>query len=80
MKTTSHFIGIELQAAIFSNLFIEVYKYCKENNIQNSIIFQNPLSPHITLYYLEKDINEITKQEIKEYIQKLNIDDAITLS
>lgn len=80
MKTTSHFIGIELQAAIFSNLFIEVYKYCKENNMQDSIIFQNPLSPHITLYYLEKDINEITKQEIKEYIQKLNIDDAITLS
>ncbi|MCP4523679.1 MAG: 2'-5' RNA ligase family protein [Candidatus Gracilibacteria bacterium] len=80
MKTTSHFIGIELKAELFSNIFVEVYKYTKENNIEDSILFQNPLSPHITLYYLEKDIEDITKTEIKEYIKKFNINDTITLS
>jgi hypothetical protein len=32
------------------------------------------------LYYLEKDIEEINKKEIKEYIKKFNINDTITLS
>jgi 2'-5' RNA ligase len=80
MKTTSHFIWIELNAELFSNIFVEVYKYTKENNIANFLLFQNPLSPHITLYYLEKDIENITKKEIKEYIKKFNINDTITLS
>ena len=80
MKTTSHFIWIKLKAELFSNIFVEVYKYTKENNIGDSLLFQNPLSPHITLYYLEKDIEDITKKEIKEYIKKFNINDTITLS
>jgi len=42
-------------------------------------LFQNPLSPHITLYYLEKDIEETTKEEIKGYIKKFDINDKITL-
>ena len=80
MKTTSHFIWIELKLELFSNIFVEIYKYTKENNIENSLLFQNPLSPHITLYYLEKDIEEITKEEIKGYIKKFDINDKITLS
>lgn len=80
MKTTSHFIWIALKAELLSNIFVEVYKYTKENNIEDSLLFQNPLSPHITLYYLEKDIEDNTKKEIKEYIKKFNINDTITLS
>lgn len=80
MKTTSYFIWIELKAELFSNIFVEVYKYTKENNIENSLLFQNPLSPHITLYYLEKEIDNVTKGEIKEYIKKFNINDKIILS
>ena len=80
MKITSHFIWIELKSELFSNIFVEFYKYTKENNIEDSLIFQNPLSPHITLYYLEKDIINITKDEIKEHIKKLNIDEIINLS
>lgn len=80
MNTTSHFIWIELKSELFSNIFVEVYKYTKENNIEDSLLFQNPLSPHITLYYLEKDIEDITKYEIKEYIKKFDINDKITLS
>lgn len=63
-----------------SHIFVEVYKYVKENNIENSLLFQNPLSPHITLYYLEKDIDTITKSEIKNYIKQFNIDEKIILS
>jgi len=80
MKTTSHFIWIELKADLFSDIFVKIYNYMKENNIENSLLFQNPLSLHITLYYLEKDIEDNTKNEIKEYIKDFNIEDKITLS
>lgn len=80
MQRTSHFIWIKLRAELLSNIFIEVYKYIKENNIENSIFFQNPLSPHITLYYLEKDIDNNTKDEIKSHIQNFNTDEKISLS
>ena len=80
MKTTSHFIWIELKAEFFSNIFVEVFNYIKENNIENSILFQNPISPHITLYYLEKDINLKDKDEIKEYIKSFEINDYIKLN
>ena len=80
MKTTSHFIWIELKTELFSNIFVEVYKYTKENNIEDSLLFQNPLSPHITLYYLEENIEDIIKDEIKEYIKKFDINDEITIS
>ncbi len=71
MKTTSHFIWIEIKSKLFCDIFIQVYKYIKENSIENSISFQNPLSPHITLYYLEKDIEEDNKKNIKEFIKIL---------
>ena len=80
MKTTSHFIWIQLKSEIFSDIFSAVYLYLEQNNIQNSIVFQNPLSPHITLYYLEKDIDQVTKEEIKKYIQKFDIKNSITIS
>lgn len=80
MQTTSHFIWIELKTEIFSDIFVKVYNYIKENNIEDSILFQNPLSPHITLYYLEKDIKNKTKEEIKDYIKNFEINDTIKLT
>ena len=80
MKTTSHFIWIQLKSEIFSDIFSAVYLYLEQNNIQDSIIFQNPLSVHITLYYLEKNIDKITIEEIKKYIQKFDIKNSITIS
>lgn len=67
METTSHFIWIEIKSEIISNIFVETYKYLKKNNIENSILFQNPISSHITLYYLEKDINKNIKINIKNW-------------
>ena len=80
MKTTSHFIWIQLKSEIFSDIFSAVYLYLEQNNIQDSIVFQNPLSLHITLYYLEKDIDQVIKEEIKKYIQKFDIKNSITVS
>lgn len=80
METTSHFIWIEIKSEIISNIFVETYKYLKKNNIENSILFQNPISSHITLYYLEKDINKNLNINIKNYIKKLKIDEEIKIS
>lgn len=80
MQTTSHFIWIELKSELFSDIFVKIYNYIKENNIENSVLFQNPLSPHITLYYLEKDIEDKTKEKIKEYIKFFEINDSIKLN
>jgi len=80
MQTTSHFIWIELKQEIFVNLFVKIYEYLKKNNIENIVNFQNPLSLHITLYYLEKDLQNETKNEIKEYIKKFDINKKIELS
>lgn len=80
MKTTSHFIGIELKSELFSNIFVKVYNYINENNIEHSVLFQNPLSPHITLYYLENHIEQEIKNEIKDYIRQIDINNSINLN
>jgi 2'-5' RNA ligase len=80
MQTTSHFIWIELKAELFSDIFVKVFNYIKKNNILNSVLFQNPLSMHITLYYLEKNIDLETKKEIKEYIKTFDIRNIIKLN
>lgn len=80
MITTSHFIWIELKAFLLSDLFIQVYQYTKEHGIEDVFTFQNPLSPHITLYYLEKDIDTNIKEEIKKEINSYDIDDSIRLN
>jgi lipopolysaccharide biosynthesis glycosyltransferase len=80
MQTASHFIGIELKAELCSDIFVKVYNYLTENNIENSLLFQNPLSPHITIYYLEKDIDLDSKKEIKKYLKEFKIESNLSLS
>ncbi len=80
MKTTSHFIWIDLNSYILSNIFIKIYEYTKDNNIENYISFQNPLSPHITLYYLEKDIDLNVKNQIKDFISSFDLNNEIKLT
>gem|GEM_PF-971362 len=57
-----------------------IYKYLQENNIEDIVHFQNPLSPHITLYYLEKDINLENEEHIKNMIGKINLDNNIYIN
>lgn len=73
MQTTSHFIGIELKSELFSDIFVKVYKYIKENAIEESVVLQNPLSPHITLYYLEKSIPSSDISSMQSYIQGFDV-------
>lgn len=77
MQNTSHFVWIEIKPELLSDVFISVYKYLKENNIESIIKFQNPLSVHITLYYFEKDLSENDKCIIKDEIRKSNFEKDI---
>ncbi len=58
MKITSHFVWLEIISENFIDLFCELQKYLRENNIENILEFQNLLSLHITLYYLWENIPE----------------------
>lgn len=80
MQTTSHFIWIELKSELLSDIFLKVYKYFRKNNVESFFTFQNPLSCHITLYYLEKNISEKAKKEIKNLIKNFSVDKEIFIS
>lgn len=69
MNITSYFIGILLDSAIFDNLFSHLNEYIEKNNLQDSILLQNKLSLHITLYYLRKALNENEISTINEDIK-----------
>lgn len=72
MKTTSHFIGIQLKASYLADLFVELYDYF---NHKNGIIeFQNPNSFHITIYYLPSSI------DYKKFVKLDSINTKITLN
>ena len=74
MKNTSHFIWLELKPEIFSDLFLAVFKYLRNKNLEKILVFQNILSVHLTVYYFEKDLNLETKKLIKTEIKKINLD------
>lgn len=79
MITTSHFIWIDLKCSILSNIFIKLFEYLKNNNIDNIVVFQNPLSTHITLYYLENNISLKLKNEIKDFINTFDLNNEIKI-
>ena len=80
MKKTSHFIWIELKSQLFVNVYNKIYEYIKINNIENIVTLQNILSIHITLYYLEKNLNKTDKIIIKKDISKLDLEKDIYVS
>lgn len=72
MQTTSHFIWIQLNPEIFSDLFVKIFQYLKENNIEDILIFQNILSVHITLYYFEANLSEFDIIKIWKKIDEID--------
>ncbi len=80
MKTTSHFLWMEMKSEIFSDIFVEIYNYLKENNIENIVEMQNPLSPHITLYYFEQEIPKKDIENINKDIEKLDTSKQVFLT
>lgn len=77
MQSTSHFLWMEINSDIIGDAFINVQKYLRENNIEDSFEMQNPLSPHITLYYFEQNIPEKDIYSIKTDIKKLDVSKGI---
>jgi 2'-5' RNA ligase len=72
MKITSTFLGITLKESLFKELFNSLKKYLKENNLEKSIEIQNSNSIHITLYYLDANLNKIILKNIKSDLLVLN--------
>lgn len=72
MKTTSHFLGIELNNKLFVDLFVELQTFLKEKSIVNTLEFSNPLSAHITLYYFGDKFSSKEYKLIKKEIKLLN--------
>lgn len=72
MKTTSKFLGITLNQSILKTLFDSLKEYSKKNNLQNTIEIQNQNSVHITLYYLDKNINKSVFEQIQKNLFDLN--------
>lgn len=80
MQKTSHFIWIEINSYLLSDIFIKVYNYLKINSITEIISFQNPLSTHITLYYLDEKIDGVEISNIKNIIKDFDIKSDIFIN
>lgn len=63
MHITSHFIGISLDSSKFTDLFVDLQQYFRSHDLEGAIEFQNILSLHITLYYLESSLTEDEKTQ-----------------
>lgn len=80
MQTTSHFIGISLDSITFTDLFVDLQKYFRSHNLEGAIEFQNILSLHITLYYLESSLAEDKKAQLLQDASDLSSDGALSIS
>ena len=71
MIKTSQFIWLKLKVEYFANIFIEIKDllWDKEKEI---LEFQNPLSLHITVYYLPWKTTEIENKKIKYFIDNIS--------
>lgn len=72
MKTTSHFVGMSLDSSRFVDLFVELQQYFKSYDLEKAVEFQNILSTHITLFYLESFVNKEEKARILQDIADLS--------
>lgn len=80
MHATSHFIGISLDSSLFADLFVDLQTYFSGHGMESTVEFQNPLSPHVTLYYLEDSIEPGQKSQILEDISDASATNRLTIS
>jgi 2'-5' RNA ligase len=52
MHITSHFLAVSLEASYFADLLVDLQAFCRAQGIESCLELQNPLSLHVTLYYL----------------------------
>ncbi|MDR3150525.1 MAG: hypothetical protein LBU14_02680 [Candidatus Peribacteria bacterium] len=53
-------------------MFVKIFQYLRENNIKNTLTFQNILSIHITLYYFEANLSEFDIVKIQKKIGEID--------
>lgn len=75
---TSHFIGVALNADIFADLFVELQHLIRREKCQG-VTLVNPLSVHLTLYYLPKSIQDLSLQRVLTDLKKQEAIDTIHL-
>lgn len=75
MLTTSHFIGLEIRSTELSDLYGELQDFFRDNELLEDLELQNPLSPHITLYYLDSELSEDEHRQIRTLIKDTTRDD-----
>jgi 2'-5' RNA ligase len=80
MQTTSHFIGIALDSSKFTDLFVDLQKYFRSHDLEGAVEFQNILSLHITLYYLEASLTEDEKSQLLQGASDISSDRALSIS
>ncbi len=79
MNITSHFIWIELNQEVFKSMYSKISDFLVKNNLNKIIILQNINTIHITLYYLDKNLDNCYKNNIKSFIKKIDISNDIYL-
>jgi len=80
MQTTSHFIGLKLNSSKFVDLFVELQKYLDEHELEDSIVLQNILSLHITLYYLDSHLDKYERLRLLQDIAKVSSNGLPTIA
>jgi 2'-5' RNA ligase len=74
------FIGLSLDSARFADLFIDLHTHFKDHSLEDAIVFQNPLSLHITLYYLESLTNDAEKAQIVQEALDMSSDGTLKVA
>src|SRR5688572_22171077 len=80
MQTTSHFLGISVDGSEFTDLFVDLQNYFRSHDLEGAIEFQNILSLHITLYYLESSLTEDEKTQLLQDASDISSDGALRIS
>lgn len=80
MEITSHFIGLRVRSENLVNLFVSLKELFEKEKILEHIEFQNPLSTHITLYYLPQIVSNKQLDELKDFAKSLDIIKNITIN
>lgn len=80
MQTTSHFIGLALDSSQFTYLFVNLQKYFRSHDLEGAVEFQNILSLHITLYYLESSLAEDEKAQLLQEASDVSSNGTLSIS
>ena len=68
MLVTSHFLAVSLNPVLFVDLFIDLQSFFRQQGIEAFVELQNPLSIHVTLYYLPQVLTAKESEDIHQFL------------